>query len=182
MISAKAKEDNARYHAIEPLWGASASRWMDDVLTHARHLEAKTVLDFGCGKGRIKQALTPLGFAVEEYDPGIPGKDLWPSPADMVTCIDVMEHVEGPCVDATLVEIGDLARTGAFMVIALYGNGAKLPSSDQAIHCTVETKEQWEDRLRAAWNFPHRWRTETAPKRRNGVGDKHVLKVWMEKL
>jgi hypothetical protein len=182
VISQKAKAANAGYHAEAPMWGASASRWLDEVTAHARHLEAKTILDFGCGKGRVKQGLDPKVYTVTEYDPGIPGKDLWPSPADMVVCIDVMEHVEGPCVEATLVEIGELARTGAFMVIALYSNGAKLPNSDQAIHCTVLTPDQWLDRFAVAWQFPCHVLTQLVKKRGSASNNRNVLKVWMEKL
>src|SRR5438046_383660 len=47
-----------------------------------------TVLDYGCGQGRLKAS---LGDCVTEYDPCIDGKDADPKPADLVVCTDVLE-------------------------------------------------------------------------------------------
>jgi 2-polyprenyl-3-methyl-5-hydroxy-6-metoxy-1,4-benzoquinol methylase len=41
-------------------------------------LEKVTVLDYGCGEGALKKALAP--HRVQEYDPGIRGKDILPKP------------------------------------------------------------------------------------------------------
>jgi hypothetical protein len=180
MISKEYAQENRMVHQTQVMWGASAQRWLDKVVEWALHLGAKTVLDFGCGKGVLK-AYGPKTLFFTEYDPGIPGKDAPPSPADMVACIDVLEHVEPEFVDDTLRELGELGRYGMFAVIALYPSGTWLSDGRNA-HLSVHPPEWWVEKLKAAFNFPHKLITTHDYRRKSASGKpRDVLYVWMEK-
>lgn len=77
-------------------YGHSVAGYVRDC---ARQIAATSILDYGCGKQKLQQS---LGFAIRNYDPGIPGLDAAPEPADLVVCTDVLEHVEPECLDAVL--------------------------------------------------------------------------------
>ncbi len=132
-------------------WGKSGDSWAPEVLAWAKELGAETVLDYGCGRGTLKPAIPNL--KVNEYDPGIPGKDKLPKPADMVVSTDVLEHIEPDRVDAVLKHQFDLAGRGAFMVISCRLARELLPDGRNA-HLTVREPEWWIGQLaRVGWKI-----------------------------
>jgi SAM-dependent methyltransferase len=146
------------------MWGSSAGRWRGHVLDLAHRLDAKVILDYGCGKGMLKVLTEKFGYRVTEYDPGIPGKDGPPEPADLVACLDVIEHLEPACLTDVLRDIERLAKTGALLVIALYPAGEILPDGRNA-HLILESPKWWCDKLAEVFNdlkwemkFEHRAR------------------------
>ena len=123
-------------------WGNSASVFADRVL--ALHDEiGGEILDYGCGRGALKYA---LGRPVREYDPCVEGKDAPAAPADLVCCIDVLEHVEPELLDGVLAHIASLAQKAAFLVIATRPAVAHLADGRNA-HLTVEPIAWWRARL-----------------------------------
>jgi cyclopropane fatty-acyl-phospholipid synthase-like methyltransferase len=179
MISQEYAKQNRAIHATHVMWGASAIRYLEEITAHARHLNARTILDYGCGKGTLKIYL-PKDLQVLEYDPGIPGKDRIPGMVDMVVSTDVLEHVEPEHVDATLVELGNLSVKGAFLLIALIPAGTWLPDGRNA-HLSVHPPAWWEERLRALWTFPMNLRIEEYGRFTKKGEWRPCLKVWMEK-
>jgi hypothetical protein len=78
------------------------------------------LLDYGAGKGRLAFALEEMldrPITVHHYDPAIPEWSQPPEPCALVTCIDVLEHIEPDLLDKVL---DDLRRvtigTGLFTV------------------------------------------------------------------
>lgn len=156
-------------HDRDVMWGSSANRWLPDVVSWGEALGAKTLIDYGCGKGLLKAKAEMHGFRVTEYDPGIPGKDKLPDPADMVACLDVIEHLEPECLNEVLVDISNRAVKGALLVIALYPSGTRLPDGRDS-HLIIEPPEWWDARLRAVlpdWDmeWDHRARPTRNPNR-----------------
>ena len=146
VISEYYKSQLLALHAGRTKWGASAQRWLDDTVRFGERLQAKTVLDYGCGKGLLKVRLEANGFTVCEYDPGIPGKDSPPAIADMVVCLDVLEHVEPDHLEAVLADIKRLSFKGALLVVALYPSGTILPDGRNS-HLIVESPEWWVQKI-----------------------------------
>jgi hypothetical protein len=69
-----------------------------------------------------------------------------PEPADLVVCRDVMEHVEGDCIDAVLVHIARLALRAAVFAIACHPAHQSLPDGRNT-HCSIHPPEWWRERL-----------------------------------
>lgn len=177
LISPQYKAGNRSVHANQPMWGASAPRWLAHVLAHAAKTGSRSILDYGSGKGHLALHLRPLGFDVREYDPGIPGKDGPPEPADMVACLDVLEHVEPEYLDNVLRDIDRLGTKGAFLAIALYPSGTIMPDGRNS-HLIVEAPEWWADRLRAVWPV---FESQVIPRPSRNPKRKDVMQVGITK-
>ncbi len=131
LITPDYARENARLHSVDPKFGAEGYLWAYHVAGIALVHECKTILDYGCGKGTLGTVLRDVmfehehlsggvqfAFGVREYDPGIPGKDARPSPADLVASLDVLEHIEPDCVDDVLGDLARLSIEKLFVVIS----------------------------------------------------------------
>jgi hypothetical protein len=115
----------------------------------AQKVRARSILDYGCGKvslGCIADA------PVAGYDPAIAGKDAAPSPADLVVCTDVLEHIEPEKLGDVLAHIHGLTVKAAFIVIALRPADKRLPDGRNA-HLIIDNAAWWIRQLRAlSWS------------------------------
>src|SRR5690606_20328938 len=126
MISENYRALNEKLHRQQHAYGCSGSRWADLVLELARGRDLFDALDYGCGKQTLAGMIGHV-IPIRGYDPAIPHLSERPAPADLVTCTDVMEHVEPEHIDAVLDDVASLARKAAFFVISLERGGRKLP-------------------------------------------------------
>lgn len=110
--------EQARLHRTDPMFGAEGSNWAYLIAGIAKLDACNSILDYGCGKGSLAREFWGRQFAVTEYDPGIPGKDMRPEPADLVACLDVMEHIEPDCLDAVFDDLRRLSRYLLFVVVS----------------------------------------------------------------
>ena len=150
MISEGYKFALSAEHARQSNWGASVIKYArGDIMSLAERPYIKTVLDFGCGQGELKTFLRELypHIEVTEYDPGIPGKDKYPSGQfDLVFSCDVLEHVETEAVDDTIARLADSTRYVLYNNIACYptrNTFAEGPYQGQDLHLTIRTPDEW---------------------------------------
>lgn len=148
-------------------WGKSGHSHAPELREFAKKLRAASVLDYGCGQGTLRPALAPE-LKVLEYDPGIPGKDKMPKPADIVACTDVLEHIEPELIDNVLRHQYQLAGRGAYLVIATRLARELLPDGRNA-HLIVEGEAWWLAKLKQQG-----WRNIRHEMRKG-------LCVWLEK-
>lgn len=138
-ISNEYRAMNVMLHLKRPSYGSSGHKWADKI----RHMRGASVLDYGCGKGTLAQA---LDFPITEYDPAVPGKTKKPDPHDCVVCTDVLEHVEPEYLDNVLSHIARLMKVSGLLVIATRPANKTLPDGRNA-HLIVEPWEWWEQKL-----------------------------------
>ena len=95
LLSDKYKALLVEKHTKRP-WGGGGASWLPHVEEFFETGKINTVLDYGCGRHTFKQAMAKKwpNIEVREYDPGVPGFDALPEPADFVLCTDVLEHIE----------------------------------------------------------------------------------------
>lgn len=123
----------------DPKWGTSAHLWTDMVSVLARKY-GPTILDYGCGKGTLREHL----FNVTNYDPAtFPER---PQPHDLVCCIDVLEHIEFEMLPGVLDDLRKLTKNALFVVIATQPALLNLPDGRNA-HLIVEDGDWWRDQL-----------------------------------
>ena len=161
LISDSYRDQNRTLHDLRPEYGGSSGKWVATVAHLVRSLNLASILDYGCGKGLLKQGLAglprvgteaDLAGRVREYDPAIPGKDAAPAPAELVVCTDVLEHVEPVYLDAVLDDLRRLTLNVAFLNIATRPAEKTLPDGRNA-HLIVEPSAWWLPKLKSRWTI-----------------------------
>lgn len=122
------------------MFAGGAHRHADEIKHLAAKVGAQTILDYGSGRASLKDHLP--GFALSEYDPAVEGKDADPEPADLVLCIDVLEHIEPEKLGAVLDHLRELTRLVCFAVIATRPAEKRLPDNRNA-HLVIDSGSWW---------------------------------------
>jgi hypothetical protein len=130
-----------------PGYGVASVHVAPFVAKVIQRMDARSLSDYGAGKCRLQLALRKLGIEIDyrPYDPAYPEYGA-PQPADLVTCIDVLEHVEPECLDAVLKELTRITvRLGFFTVHT--GPAMKFLSDGRNAHLIQWPLNWWVDRL-----------------------------------
>lgn len=124
LISDQHLERQRREHEREPgegphegAYGVSGHKWAEIVLRQAERVRAYTILDYGAGKGTLKEALAGR-IPVVNYDPVTFPID--PTAAGLVVCTDVLPFVEKDYLPNVLDHIKKLAVKGVFIVVPFH--------------------------------------------------------------
>lgn len=143
LITEEYRKLNKELHKTREDYGTSSGAIAGLVKDLINKYEFETVLDYGCGKGLLKKAIGPI---ITEYDPAISGKDNPPSPAELVICSDVLEHIEPECIDDVL---GDLERVTQDFLFALIATGPakKVLSDGRNAHLIQEGLPWWINKM-----------------------------------
>jgi hypothetical protein len=72
LITDAYRDQNRLLHDSNPSYGTSGARLAKIVRKRMQELGTQSVLDYGCGKRTLEQA---LGIPIANYDPCIPGLD-----------------------------------------------------------------------------------------------------------
>lgn len=99
------------------------------------------LLDYGSGKGNLSKALGNV-YKVTNYDPAIEQFAAYPSPHDMVACIDVLEHIEPDLLDNVLDDLQRLTLSVGVFTINCAKAGKVLPDGRNA-HLIVQPQSWW---------------------------------------
>jgi len=134
---------NAEMHKEVSIYGCKGDKNAEAVRDIMRMHGCRTALDYGCGKGALAAAIGP---AMKNYDPAIFEFSDNPEPADLVTCTDVMEHIEPEFVDNVLRHIAALSRKVAYFVIACRP-ASKQFSDGTNTHASVHPPTWWRERV-----------------------------------
>ena len=154
LISEEYRRLNSELHRLNAEFGNESNMGAGPPIAGlAKGYEVKTVLDYGCGKGKLKAYLSGLGdpiLDVREYDPAVPGKNTLPEPADLVVSLDMLEHVEPECLNDVLDHLYSLTKIVAFMTICLISSKKSLPDGRNA-HLIVANEKFWLPRIASRW-------------------------------
>ncbi len=142
LISPSYVEQNAMLHTQRADYGASGGRHGKKITSLMKEFGCVSLLDYGCGKGSL---LNEIPGAVG-YDPAVPGFSSRPLPADMVSCTDVLEHIEPECLDEVLEDLRKLSKRLVFLVVSCRAAYKTLPDGRNA-HLIVESHEWWLQKL-----------------------------------
>lgn len=143
LISDEYKKLNHDLHETNEAYGTSGHVHAETVEALAEAMGAESLLDYGCGKETLKDALS---IDIKGYDPCIPGLDAEPEPVDFVVCTDVLEHIEPELLDNVLEHIASLAKKGVFLVVHT-GPAVKVLADGRNAHLIQEGLEWWRKRF-----------------------------------
>ncbi len=106
----------------------------------------KTLLDYGCGSKRSLASVLNCDVLYQGYDAGFPEYSKDPDQADLVCCIDVLEHIEPECLDDVLAHLASKCLKLAFVTIHT-GPAAKTLKDGRNAHLIQQDEAFWLPKL-----------------------------------
>lgn len=128
-----------------PSYGVASLAYAPLVAKYVRLTNERQILDYGCGKGRLAQALQlqiPWSLTINCYDPAIPHWSKSPDPCVFVACIDVLEHIEPECLDAVLDDLQRVSIKWGFFTVHC-GAAIKILADGRNAHLTQQPPGWW---------------------------------------
>ena len=154
MISAEYLAEQQRLHE-SPKYGVASINFAPIVAQLIRDNRWESIHDYGAGKRRLKDALEQLGaeVAYSAYDPVFPEYGS-PQSADLVCCIDVLEHIEFECVDDVLDDPHRIMPLYGFFSIHT-AKADKVLSDGRNAHLIQKPPSWWLPRLCPRFEIHH---------------------------
>jgi 2-polyprenyl-3-methyl-5-hydroxy-6-metoxy-1,4-benzoquinol methylase len=139
-------------HKTNSEYGATGFNYCNLINFYLEHYsnEIKTALDFGCGKGTLKQC---IDFPIDEYDPAIEGKEnISQNQYDLIITTDVLEHLYENEISLVCTEFMNLKPKRMLHFISTVEAKTILPDNTNA-HKTVKHGEWWKNTISKYTNF-----------------------------
>lgn len=134
-------------HRESNVFGANGGKWVQMLLPVLKQHAAETVLDYGCGRGGLKNALRRFSpVQVQNYDPAVPEFAVTPEPADVVVCTDVLEHIEPELLTNVLLHIEQLMKKAGFFNIST-APAMKTLADGRNAHLIVQDGPWWFEKV-----------------------------------
>lgn len=151
-ISDSYRNEQVRLHE-NPEYGVASVQYAQVVTSLINQLNVMEVLDYGAGKGRLGQSIKPNhAVKVHHYDPARPGWDEAPDSAEMVCCIDVLEHIEPDYLDSVLNELKRCVEFYGFFTVHT-GPAVKVLSDGRNAHLIQEKESWWLPKIMDRWEL-----------------------------
>ena len=142
MISAAYRKEQERLHE-NPNYGVASIHYAPHVTQVINRTGVTEILDYGAGKGRLAEAIKPNHqVEIHRYDPAIPEWSKSPDSAQMVCCIDVLEHIEPDHLDSVLDDLKRVTEFYGFFTVHT-GPAVKTLSDGRNAHLIQEPASWW---------------------------------------
>jgi hypothetical protein len=102
-----------------PNYGVASLHFAPIVAEIIKKTGVKSLTDYGAGKQNLLKALTQAGvtgFEYFPYDPAFPEYGE-PKKADLVCCIDVLEHIEPELIDNVILDLAKITPNLGFLSV-----------------------------------------------------------------
>lgn len=127
-------------------YGTASIQYAPLVAQIVEKMEVRHLLDYGCGKmtNLLRHLKLPAGYKLtyQAYDPGVANFASAPIPAELVTCIDVLEHIEPENLTAVLDHLKSLTEVMLFATIHT-GSAVKTLSDGRNAHLIQAPMSFW---------------------------------------
>lgn len=150
LITEGYREQQRKLHE-NPNYGTASVNFAPTVAKAINSLQVQTLLDYGAGKLRLLKTiadnrLVDHKFRYIPYEPADPRYAEAPPPAEMVACIDVLEHVEPELIDSVLDDLKRVTlRVGLFSIHT--GPAAKVLDDGRNAHLIQQPAIWWLTKL-----------------------------------
>ena len=130
-----------------PNYGVASLQFAPLVADLIKQSGAQSVSDYGAGKKNLLVGLNQAGInpVYKPYDPAFPEYGA-PQPADLVCCIDVLEHIEPELIDNVIAELASITSKIAFFSIHM-GPAMKVLSDGRNAHLIQKPTSWWLPKL-----------------------------------
>lgn len=128
-------------HSNNASYGTSSIGYFEEISLIIDYLKPKRILDYGCGKGKLIEALQDKykDIKIFGYDPAIPEYDCLPvnEQYDLVINTDVLEHIPEEEIQETVKKIKKLSDNVIFCLHHALADA--ILSDGTNAHCTVKS-------------------------------------------
>ena len=131
-----------------PNYGVASLQYAPIVKEVIQQIGAKSISDYGAGKCRLRMKLKELGlrkFRYFPFDPAFPEYGE-PKEAELVCCIDVLEHVEPLYLDDVLIDLRRITTGHGFFTIHT-GPAVKTLADGRNAHLIQNPTSWWLPKL-----------------------------------
>jgi hypothetical protein len=153
LISEAYRQEQAALHA-KGNYGVASLGYGPVVSGMANAMEIRTLLDYGCGSQRnLLKVFEPAhDVQYEGYDPSVEEFSAAPSPAELVVCIDVLEHIEPEFLDNVLDHLRQLTQKWCFLTVHT-GPARKTLGDGRNAHLIQQPASWWLPKFFARWEL-----------------------------
>ncbi len=139
-----------------PNYGIASLSFAPIVAEVIKQIGAKSVSDYGAGKKRLLEGLRKAGVEPATYLPYDPVFPEYgdPLPADLVCCIDVLEHVEPDLVENVLSDLARITNRFGFFSIHM-GPAVKILPDGRNAHLIQKPSSWWLKRITDHFEVHH---------------------------
>ncbi len=138
-------KQQAELHATGQ-YGKASLAYGETVSQLVEATQSETLLDYGCGSLRSLASVLNCNVQYQGYDPAVPAFAGDPDPADLVVCIDVLEHIEPDCLYEVLDHLRSKCLHMAFITIHT-GPAFKVLSDGRNAHLIQQDEAWWLPKL-----------------------------------
>jgi hypothetical protein len=153
LISEEYKKTQLALHATG-FYGTAGREYAPLVTQIINKMQVTHLLDYGCGSQlSLYKAITPNHkVTYQAYDPGTEDFAERPVPAQMVCCVDVLEHIEPDFLDGVLDDLASLTEVLLFASVDT-GPAKKTLSDGRNAHLIQEPMEWWLPKIWARFDL-----------------------------
>lgn len=156
LISDGYRAQQAQMHE-NPDYGVASTHFAPIVAKVMNQHQVAQLLDYGAGKGRLGQTLigkrlVDHKFFLQQYEPAHPDWGDLPEPAEMVACLDVLEHIEPELLDNVLDDLQRVTLSIGLFSVATEPALKTLPDGRNA-HLIVEPPAWWLPKIMARFDL-----------------------------
>lgn len=152
LISETYRQQQEKLHE-NPQYGVASVAYAPIVTNLINQLKIREVLDYGAGKGRLGESIKPdHDIQMHRYDPARPEWADKPDSAEMVCCIDVLEHIEPECLEDVLDDLQRCVEFFGFFTVHT-GPAVKVLDDGRNAHLTQEGPGWWLPRILHRWEL-----------------------------
>ena len=153
LISSDYRREQEQLHE-SGVYGTASILYAPLISDIIKRMEVTHLLDYGCGAqaNLAKHLKVPHKVTYQAYDPGVPRFAKAPLPAQMVACIDVLEHIEPDYLESVL---NDLCRVTEAILFASVDTGPamKVLSDGRNAHLIQQPMSWWLPKLWERWEL-----------------------------
>jgi hypothetical protein len=138
-----------------PNYGVASLQFAPMVRQLFDQVKATSISDYGAGKQNLRKALEQGGLQTDyrPYDPAFPEYGEARS-ADLVCCIDVLEHIEPDLLDNVLDQLAEITVKHGFFTIHT-GAAIKVLSDGRNAHLIQKPSSWWLPKLCERFEIEH---------------------------
>lgn len=154
LISEAYRQQQQELHK-NPAYGVASVQFAHMVRNAAEQFGAKSISDYGAGKQKLRLSLEASGYTTDyrPYDPAFPEYGP-PQAADLVCCIDVLEHIEPELLDNVLDDLARVTVKHGFFTIHT-GPAMKVLADGRNAHLIQRPSSWWLPRLCERFEIEH---------------------------